>query len=121
MKTRILKRFDDHCGEVVSYIMLHHNTHNTRWNIVRHVMDINIEIRGVRYFSAADIVKEAGVSRQTFWRWRQEGKIPIGHRFRDGRVLFTAPEVEAIRQYANRVDPIEQENIGQLALFSGEK
>jgi predicted DNA-binding transcriptional regulator AlpA len=104
---------------MVVYMMLHHNTNVTVRDIMGHGMTINIEIQGIRYYSASDIMKEVGVSRQTLWRWRQDGKIPIGHRFRDGRILFTASEVDAIRQYANRIDPIEQENVGQLALFSG--
>ncbi len=40
------------------------------------------------YFTAADIVRERQISRQTFWRWRQEGKIPSGHRFRASSAFF---------------------------------
>lgn len=65
-----------------------------------------LEINGVQYVSSTEVVEELGVSRQTLWRWRREGKIPAGHRYRDGQVLFTGPEVEAIRTHANRIEPI---------------
>lgn len=81
-------------------------------------MGIIIKIHGVNYFLATDIIKEIGVTRQTFWRWRHEGKIPVGHRFRNGRILFISAEVESIRQFANRIDPIEQETSAQIPLFA---
>jgi hypothetical protein len=69
-----------------------------------------LEIDGVRYFSASELLIELGVSRQTLWRWRQQRKIP-------------ADEVELIRQYANRIEPNEerkeQPGFRQLGLFNG--
>jgi hypothetical protein len=96
-------------------------TNATYYDKKRHEIGIPMEIRGVNYLSAADITKEIGISRQTMWRWRQEGKIPPGHRFRDGKILFTEEEAIAIRQYANRVDPIDQYQVAQLRLFNGIK
>ena len=64
-----------------------------------------IEISGVTYFNAADIHREIGVARQTLWRWRQARCIPPGHRYRGRQIVFTREEVEAIRQYANRLEP----------------
>jgi hypothetical protein len=64
-----------------------------------------IEIGGVFYFNAADINREIGVARQTLWRWRQEKCIPSGQRYRGRQIVFTLEEVEAIRQYANRLEP----------------
>ena len=80
-----------------------------------------VEVGGVRYFSAGDVAKAVGVSRQTLWRWRQEGKIPAGHRYRDRQVLFTAEELEAIKEYAHRIEPIAPTEVNQLKLFNGSK
>ena len=69
------------------------------------------------YYKAAEVAAELGVSRQTLWRWRQEGRVPAGHRFRDRQVLFTESEVQAIREFALRVEPIAAPNHSQLRLF----
>jgi predicted site-specific integrase-resolvase len=68
-----------------------------------------LEIDGVTYFSATELLSELGVSRQTLWRWRHDGKVPAGHRYRDRTILFTADEVELIRQYANRIEPTDNQ------------
>jgi hypothetical protein len=80
---------------------------------------MSIQINGVTYFSATEITQELAVSRQTLWRWRQEGKIPAGHRYRDRKILFTAHEAETIRQFANRIEPIDQPDLHQPDLFRG--
>ena len=69
-----------------------------------------VEVAGVTYLSSSYIAEELGVSRQTLWRWRQQDKIPKGHRFRDRWVLFTKDEAVEIRNYANRVEPISSPN-----------
>ena len=79
----------------------------------------SLRIDGSDYFSVAQILKETGVTRQTLWRWRQDGRVPAGHRFRDKQILFTAEELEQIRQYANRVEPISSDPRSQLNLFKG--
>jgi len=76
-----------------------------------------IQIDGLDFFFMADIADEVGVSRQTLWRWRNDGKIPSGHRYRDGRVLFTAGEFAEIQGFANRLEPIGQTYSDQLRLF----
>jgi predicted DNA-binding transcriptional regulator AlpA len=78
-----------------------------------------LEIGGKEYLVATEIVEELGITRQTLWRWRNQGKVPAGRRFRGGQVLFTLAEVQAIREYANRVEPIERTPSGQLKLFNG--
>jgi len=64
-----------------------------------------IEIKGVEYFSTTEVLKAAAVSRQTLWRWRQEGRVPDGHRFRNGQVLFSGAEYQEILAYANHLEP----------------
>jgi predicted DNA-binding transcriptional regulator AlpA len=64
-------------------------------------------IDGVRYFTAAHVARVAGVTRQTLWRWRQDGKVPPGLKYRDKQVVFTGAEVEQVREYAHRLEPIE--------------
>lgn len=75
------------------------------------------EIDGVIYMTAAEVSQEMGVSRQTLWRWRRDGKIPAGHRFRDGKIVFTEREVNEIRIHANKVEPIDDGSAKQLNLF----
>ncbi len=78
-----------------------------------------IEIDGVAYFSANEVVEASGVSRQTFWRWRREERVPQGRRFRDRQLLFTRAELEQTREYANRVEPLDPGGREQLRLFNG--
>ena len=66
-----------------------------------------VTIKGEAYFTNAEVADELEVSRQTLWRWREKGAIPVGLRYRTRQVLFTAREVEEIRQYANKLVPIE--------------
>jgi hypothetical protein len=74
-------------------------------------------LEGTTYFSAADVIRELRVSRQTLWRWRGDGKIPAGRRFRGHRVLYTADEFDAIREFAHRLEPIDGTPPTQLKLF----
>ena len=62
-------------------------------------------IGGVAYYTGTGVARAVGVSRQTLWRWRSEGRVPAGHRFRDRQILFTAEELGEIREYANRLEP----------------
>jgi hypothetical protein len=78
---------------------------------------VPILIQRVEYFTAADIQRDVGVARQTLWRWRKAGKIPKGRRYRDRRVVFTHQEVEAIREYSNRLEPADSTGSDQLKLF----
>ncbi len=65
-----------------------------------------VEIQGEHYLTNTEVSEELGVSRQTLWRWREKGRIPSGLRFRTRQVLFTLSEVEAIRVFANHLEPI---------------
>ena len=78
-----------------------------------------IEINGINYLLLAELASRLKGSRQTLWRWRQQGKIPGGHRYRDRQVVFSPDEVEAIREFANRIEPIGSADSSQLRLFNG--
>jgi len=75
-----------------------------------------IQIEGVEYFTAADIQRSIGVVRQTLWRWRRARKIPQGRRYRDKRIVFTREEVEAIREFSNRLEPADSALPRQLSV-----
>ena len=84
-----------------------------------------LSIEGVAYFTAAQVARVAGVTRQTLWRWRQDGKVPTGRRYRDKQILFTQTELDRIRDYAHRLVPLEPANLiepaAQLRLFGATK
>ena len=80
-----------------------------------------VQIEGEQYFTHSEVSEELGVSRQTLWRWREKGRIPTGLRYRTRQVLFKRSEVEAIKLFANHLEPIELGGSGvkQLGLFRG--
>ena len=75
-----------------------------------------IELNNSLYFSVNEVLSDTRVSRQTLWRWRQDGKVPLGHRFRDRQILFDEDEFHAIRSYASHVEPLD-DRARQLRLF----
>lgn len=77
-----------------------------------------VEINGIKYFTLDDVAAAVGRTRVTIWRWRQDRVIPAGHRDVRRRVLFTSQEVDAIQEYALRVEPILPEDQDQLTLFN---
>lgn len=78
-----------------------------------------VQIQGEQYYTNSEVADELKVSRQTLWRWRDKGSIPAGWKYRTRQVLFTAEEVGAIRQFANKLEPIELGTgaVRQLGLF----
>ena len=78
-----------------------------------------VEIDGTAYQSVTEVADLLNISRQTLWRWRQDGKVPIGRRFRGREIVFSPNEVEAISEYANRVEPLDPILANQLPLFDG--
>lgn len=78
-----------------------------------------VQVEGEQYYTNSEVSETLGVSRQTLWRWREKGSIPTGLRYRTRQVLFKPEEVDAIRQFANRLVPIELGGGGtkQLGLF----
>ena len=71
-----------------------------------------LQIAGTAYFPATHVARHVGVSRTTLWRWRQEGKIPPGRRYRNGLIVFTPAEAELVRDYADRLEPATVKTIG---------
>ncbi len=83
-----------------------------------------LTIQGTTYLTAATVARSAGVTRQTLWRWRQGGKVPPGRKYRDKLVVFTYDESHQIREYAQRLGPIEArvpERRDQMRLPGGAK
>lgn len=76
-----------------------------------------LSVENVLYYSQTEVAEELGIRRETLWRWRNEGKIPRGRRFRGREVLFTEGEFEEAKAYANRLEPIESVDPSQLRLF----
>lgn len=73
------------------------------------------------FFTATEVAKEIGVVRQTLWRWRQEGKIPAGHRYRDRQILFAVEDLDLIREFAHRIEPISRRDAPQQMKLFDEK
>jgi len=82
---------------------------------INHV--VPFEIKGLKYFSLSEAADQANVTRQTLWRWRQERKVPMGHKYRGRQVIYTPAEVRGIEEFANRIDPIDPPSPGQRDLF----
>src|SRR5271166_6413255 len=98
--------------------MLHDAPMNSSGSAEKQIASLNpIHIDGIAYFAATDLAAFLKISRQTLWRWRRAGKIPIGHRFRDGQTFFTQSEVQEIQSYAHAIKPIDPTDRNQLELF----
>jgi predicted DNA-binding transcriptional regulator AlpA len=79
---------------------------------------MSVKINDINYLTASEIIDALGISRQTFWRWRNAKKIPLGYRYRDGRIVFAEGEFELIKQYAHRLEALGQPRPQQMALFT---
>ena len=97
--------------------MLHIETGVT----VRNVADIpkSVIIDGIAYISTSAVLEALSISRQTLWRWRNEGKVPPGRRYRGRHVVFSQADFEAISAHANLLEPITTPvHKDQLKLFN---
>jgi hypothetical protein len=84
--------------------------------------DMPVVIDGVSYFTSADVKEQLGVARAVLWRWRTAKLVPQGRYNRRRHLIFTAEEFQAIKDYANRVEPARAGAGGeskQLRLFNG--
>lgn len=57
-----------------------------------------VEIEGDRYYSLQEVAELVNVSRQTLWRWRQEGSVPLGRSLRGRQLLFSEFELNLIQK-----------------------
>jgi len=78
-------------------------------------MPVNIE--GEKYLTTKDVVESVGISRQTLWRWRSEGCIPLGSKYRGRQIIFNLNEVELIKAFAGRIEPLRSKNRKDMSLF----
>jgi len=49
---------------------------------------MSLTIEGVEFFTNTEVAHRLGVSRQTLWRWRADGDVPAGRRYRRKSVVF---------------------------------
>ena len=79
-----------------------------------------LDLRGKTFYTMGEVADVAGVARQTVWRWGKAGKIPEGRRYRGRELLFTLDEMEAIYDYAHRLEPVQPSSDfeDQLKLFT---
>lgn len=75
-------------------------------------------IDGREFITATELLRELNISRQTLWRWRQQGSISLGRLYRKNKLVFTVEEASAIRDFANRLEPTFLDNPSQLQLFA---
>lgn len=81
---------------------------------------MSVEINGKKYFQATEVAETVGVTRQTLWRWRRDGSIPVGSKYRGRQIVYTPTEVEIIRQFAERLEPIADQHRREKTLFEGQ-
>lgn len=63
-----------------------------------------VEIDGKLVFPIGEALREAAISRATFFRWVKEGAIhDTEFRDRNGRRVFTAGEVENLKRFAHQL------------------
>ena len=77
-----------------------------------------LTIEGVCFYTNTEVAQILGVTRQTLWRWRAEGGVPQGRRYRRKSVVFTKDEFDQIAAFANRIEPIQSDARAQGNLFS---
>ena len=70
------------------------------------------KIDGSEYFSLQEMAEMVSVSRQTLWRWRQEGKMPQGRSFRGRSLLFSGAELALVKQWAHELTVPNQKEQG---------
>ena len=65
---------------------------------------MTITIGGQTYYGAAEICKNAGISRATLFRWLKAGVLEKHYRDRRGWRIFTEDDLNKIRTEASRIN-----------------
>jgi cysteine desulfurase len=73
-------------------------------------------VKGITYYTASEVAKNAGITRQTLWRWRQSGEAPSGRQQKDRRLLFTQEEANLVSGYAQRIGSFSGNSIENVYL-----
>ena len=76
-----------------------------------------VHIDGEKYLTTTEVSNAVGISRQTLWRWRSQGHIPLGSKYRGHQIIFNPSEVELIKAFADRIEPIRSEKRKEMTLF----
>ena len=80
-----------------------------RWNLDNATQPSQlIEIDGVVYLTAGEVARSLGITRQTLWRWRRDGKVPPGRTNRNGQLLFTVDDLRRMLDHSLAVEPLHQ-------------
>lgn len=79
-----------------------------------------VDIESATYFTVGEVANMVGRNRTTLWRWRQQHRIPLGRKYCDNQVLYSAEEVALVFSYAHRLKPVDAKArlCDQLSLFS---
>ena len=65
-----------------------------------------IELDGKKFYRIGEALKQAGLSRSTYYRWVREGRISdTDYRDRNGRRLFSREELENLCSIALQIVP----------------
>jgi len=65
---------------------------------------VPVTINGKKVYRIGEALEQAGLSRATYFRWVQQGKIPdTQYKDRNQRRVFTEEELEQLTRAANRL------------------
>lgn len=76
-----------------------------------------VQLNGMKLFRIGEALKQAGLSRATYFRWVREGRISDArYRDRNGRRVLTPEELRHLIREANKVVEADPSPQRQLSL-----